>query len=45
MRGKDAAPGKDVGMFKNLRSSTGVIEFSDDECDKTFYCCNMTSMV
>ena len=30
--------------FKNLRSCTGVIEFSDDECDKKIYCCNMASM-
>ena len=32
-------------MFKNLRSGTGVIEFSDDECDKNIYCCNMASMI
>ena len=34
-----------MGVFKQLRSGTGVIEFSDDECDKKMYCCNMASMV
>ena len=42
---EEKAPEKNVGVFKNLRSGTGVIEFSDDECDKKVYCCNMANMV